>query len=73
MAGAEASMGSAIMTAGGDAGVDMRSMVVGTTMGDDVVVVARVQVGMIVEMIPSACVAVNARLGITRTEMERAG
>ena len=42
VAGAEASMGSAIATAGGDAGADMRSMVVGTATGDGVAAVAGV-------------------------------
>ena len=73
-------MGSVIATAGGDAGVDMQSMVAGTTTGDDTAVVARVRVGMIAEMILSVCVVVskfvvvmNAQLGITGMEMEWAG
>ena len=62
-AGAKASTGSAIVTTGGDAGVDMQSMVV----------VAGVRVGPIVEMIPSACAVANAQLGIARTAKERVG
>ena len=62
-AGAKASTGSAIVTAGGDAGVDMQSMVV----------VAGVRVGLIVDTIPSACVVANAWLAIAGTETEQAG
>ena len=51
VAGAEVGVGIMIATAGGDAGADMQSTVAG------------VQVGPIVEMIPSACAAVNVRCG----------
>ena len=51
--GAKASMESAIATAGGDAGADMQSTVAGTTTKDNVVAVAKVQVGPIAETIPS--------------------
>ena len=79
-AGAEASARCAIATGGGDAGADLRSTVVGTVMGDNVAMVARVRVGPIAEMIPPECAAAseftvpaNARLGIARTETERVG
>ena len=42
VAGAEASMRCVIMTAGGDAGVDLQLMVVGTATGNGVAAVARV-------------------------------
>ena len=78
--GAEARARGAIATARGDAGVDLRSMVAGTATRGDVAVVAKVRVGMIAEMILSACVVAsefmapaNARLGIARTETERVG
>ena len=72
-AGAEASMRCVIVTAGGDAGVDLQLMVVGTMTRDNVAVVAKVRVGSIAEMTPSECAAANARLGITGAEMERVG
>ena len=52
--GAKVSARCATMTARGNAGVDLRSMVVGTATRDDAVAVAKVQVGLIAEMIPSA-------------------
>ena len=80
VAGAEASVRCAIITARGDARADMRSMVAGTATGDNAVVVAKARVGLIVEMISSVCAAVskfamvaNARLGIAGMEMEWAG
>ena len=55
-------------------------MVVGTTTKDDVVAVAKAQVGTIAEMVLSAWAAAsnsvapaNARLGIGGTEMEWVG
>ena len=55
-------------------------MVVGTVTGDNVAVVAKVQVGPIAEMILPECAAVsefaapaNAWLRITRMEMEQVG
>ena len=63
VAGAEASTGSTIVTAGGDAGADMQSMVA----------VAGVRVGPIAETIPSACAAANAQLRIARTAKEWVG
>ena len=71
-AGAEVSARCAIATGRGDAGADLRSTVAGTVTGDDAAVVAKVWVGSIAEMVPSAWAA-NARLGIGRTEMERVG
>ena len=75
--GSEVGTGSAIVTAGGDAKADMRSMVAGTDGRDDAAAVAGVEVCTIVERIPSVCVAVseflvlaNAQLGIIRTGME---
>ena len=80
VAGAEASARCAIMTAGGDAGADLRSTVAATVTGDDVAVVTNGQVSPIVEMIPSVCAAAseftvpaNARLGIAGMEMEWVG
>ena len=77
---AEASVRCVIATAGGDAGVDLRSMVAGTATGDEPAAVAKVRVGPIAEMIPSACAAVsesavptNARLRIGGMETERVG
>ena len=62
------------MTGGGDAGVDLRLMVAGTTTEVDAVAVARLRVGPIAETIPLACAApTNAQLGSARTEMERVG
>ena len=79
-AGAEASSRCTIATGGGDVGADLRSMVAGTATGDNVAVVAKVRVGPIMEIIPSACASVsdfvapaNACLGITGTETERVG
>ena len=69
-AGAEASVKCAIVTAG----ADMRSTVAGTATEDGAAAVAWMEVCMISETIPSAfAVAANARLGCTRTEMERVG
>ena len=55
-------------------------MVVGTATGDDAASVAKIRVGPIAEMIPSACSAAsefvavaNVRLGITRVETEWVG
>ena len=60
---AEASMGSAIATTGGDAEADMQSMVAGMDTRDDAVAVAWTEVHTIAETILSACaVAVNAQL-----------
>ena len=80
VAGAEASMRCAIMTARGDAGVDLRSTVAGTTTKVEVAVVAKVQVGPIAEMILSACATAskfmapaNARLRIAEMETEQVG
>ena len=80
VAGAKASTGSVIATAGGDAGVDMRSMVAGTTTGDGAMAVVGVRVGLIAEMILSACAVasefsalVNVWLGIAGMETEWVG
>ena len=80
VAGAEASARCAIVTGGGDAGSDLRSVVAGTVTGDNVAAVAKVRVGSIAEMIPSACVVAsksvapaNPQLGIGGTEMEQVG
>ena len=79
-AGAEASTRCAIATGGGDAGADLRSMVAGTTPGDDAAAVAKVRIGLIAEMVPSAWVAAskcagvaNARFRIGGMETERVG
>ena len=79
-AGAEASARCAIATGGGDAGADLQLTVPGTATKDDAAVVAKVRVGPIAEMVPSAwagaseCAgAANARLGIGGTETERVG
>ena len=50
-AGAKAGVGSVMASTG----AEMKLLVVGTDTKDDAVVVARVEVCMIVEMIPSAC------------------
>ena len=78
-AGAKAGVGCVVVSAAADAGVEMGLMVVGTDNEDDVVVVAGVEVCMIVEMIPSACVVVselsvpaNAQLGIVGMGRETA-
>ena len=78
--GAEASARCAIVTGGGDAGVDLRSVVVGTVTGDNVAAVAKVRVGSIAEMIPLECAAAsefaaaaNAGLRSARTETEQVG
>ena len=47
-------------------------MVAGTATGDDAAAVAKVRVGLIAEMVPSAW-AVNARLGIGGVETEQVG
>ena len=61
-------------------GADMQLTVVGTATGDDAVAVAKARVGLIAEMILSACVAVsefvaptNVWLRIAGTETERVG
>ena len=72
-AGAEASVRCTIVTGGGDAGADLRSMVAGTVTGDNVVAVAKVRVGPIAEMILLECAAANAWLGIAGVETERMG
>ena len=71
--GAEASARCAIATGGGDAGADLRSMVVGTATEDNAASVTKVRVGPIAEMIPLACAAANVRLGIAGAETERVG
>ena len=80
VAGAEVSARCTITTGGGDVGADLRSMVAGTTTGDDAASVAKVRVGLIAEMIPSACAVVsefaaltNARLRIAGVETEWVG
>ena len=79
-AGAEATARCAIASGGGDAGADLRSVVAGTMIEDNVAAVAKIQVGSIVEMIPPECAAAsefaaaaNAGLGSAGTEMERVG
>ena len=79
-AGTKAIMRCVIASGGGDVGVDLRLTVAGTTTGDDVASVAKVRVGLIVEMIPSACAVAsefmgvaNARLRIGRMETEQVG
>ena len=52
--GAKVSARCATVTARGNAGVDLRLMVVGTATGDDAAAVAKVRVGLIAEMILSA-------------------
>ena len=71
--GAEASVRCMITSGGGDVGVDLRLTVAGTATRDEVAAVAKVRVGPIAEMIPLACAAVNARLGIAGAETERVG
>ena len=78
--GAKASVGSTMVSAVADVGVETGSMAAGTDTGDDAVAVARVEVCMIAERIPSACVVAsefsalaNVRLGITGMEMEWVG
>ena len=80
VAGPEVSARCAIATGGGDAEADMCLTVAGTATGDEAAVVAKVRVGPIAEMIPSACVVAsksvvpaNPQLGIGGTEMERVG
>ena len=70
---AKASARCAITTGGGDAGADLQSTVAGTATGDNAVSVAKVRVGPIVETIPLACAAANARLGIAGVETEQVG
>ena len=72
-------MGSAIMTAGGDVGVDTQLTVAGTDTGDDTVAVVWTEVHTNVERFPSVCVAAsefsalaNAQLGIAGMETETA-
>ena len=77
VAGAEESTRCVIVTAGGDAGVDLQSTVVGTVTRDAAVAVMVVRVGLIAETTPSACAAVSecagaasAWLGISGMETE---
>ena len=72
-AGAEASARCTIVTSGGDAGADLRSMVACTATGDDAASVAKVRIGPIAETMPLACTAANAWLRITGAETEQVG
>ena len=80
VAGAKASVRCAIVTAGGDAGADLRSMLAGTATRDGAVPVMVVRVGLIAETILSVCAVAsefvapaNVQLRIAGTETERVG
>ena len=70
---AEASARCAIVTGGGDAGVDLRSTVVGTATGDEAVAVAWTEVRTISETIPLAFVAVSEFAAATNAWLRSAG
>ena len=59
VAGAEASTICAIVATRGDAGVDLRSTVVGTATKVDAAEMERVQVGPIAETVPLACMGME--------------
>ena len=80
VAGAKASARCTIVTAGGDAGVDLRLTVAGTAAGDGAVVVPWMDVRTIAETIPSVFVVAseftaptNVWLGTAGAETERVG